>query len=80
MKNSNLFFSPSTSTLAVIGDSTLLAGLPGMNTTELASAMADMPPGIVDDISSVDEEDPKDKDFRLSKEMLAKKKKGSQFI
>ena len=37
--------------------------------------MADMPPGIVDDISSVDEEDPKDKDFRLSKEMLAKKRR-----
>ena len=78
MKNNNFFFSPSTSTtMSVIGDSTLLAVLPGMTTTELGSALADMPPGIadVDDISSMDEEDPKDKDFRLSKEMLLKKRK-----
>ena len=48
-----------------------------MNTAEIASALADMPSphGIDDDISSMDEEDPKDKDFCLSDAIRAAKRK-----
>ena len=48
-----------------------------MNTAEIASALADMPSphGMDDDISSMDEEDPKDKDFCLSDAIRAAKRK-----
>ena len=48
-----------------------------MDTAEIASALADMPSphGMDDDISSMDEEDPKDKDFCLSDAIRAAKRK-----